>query len=80
MSIKRSIKLVRHALKQEQKDKLWDIYVQKVPYMDENNYILFEEFWKKTHIKIDQTSKEETLKMAENIRKKSKKKNRQERR
>ncbi len=63
------LNLIIKAFKNDSRDKLYKLYLSKYPYMDKNNYINFDDFFKKctaTRV-VTSKSKEEIYKNVENI-------------
>lgn len=66
------VELISEAMNQEQKQKLWDIYLTKYPYMSPNNFVEFEDFCKMsteepTKQNISNLTKDEILDEVEDI-------------
>lgn len=49
------VEIISEAMNQEQKQKLWDIYLTKYPYMSPDNFVEFEDF---CQMSIGETAKQ----------------------
>lgn len=74
MDIEDGLNIIIKAFKNDTKDKLYELYLTKYPNMDRDNYISFEEFYKKCTVTQVNTnkSKEEIYDNVKNILKNNK--------
>lgn len=75
LEINEGIELINKAIEKRQEEKYFTMWSTQLPFMNEENYISFEDYCDKlTGKNIVTKSKEEILKEAEEIEKKSKRK------
>jgi Trp operon repressor len=67
----KAIKLIEKAKEEDKKDKLYQVWLTKVPSMNKKNYISFTEFWKKANMTIDRTPTKDIMAEATRIRRKA---------
>lgn len=69
LDIEEGIQLIQKAIEGDNKDKLYMQYVQMVCWMDKDNYISFEEFYRNSTRQVisKKVTKEEAYKNANNI-------------
>lgn len=73
MDIEDGFNMIVKALKNETRDKLYELYLTKYPHMDKNNYISFDDFYKKCTVKVSTNkNKEDILNDVKNILKNNK--------
>lgn len=65
--------LIRKAVKERERTKAWQIWLTKLPYMKKDNFITFEDYYKKITTKPSNTPKEDIINMVNEIRKKAEK-------